>query len=103
MAWVSGKALGPGLARVQLGRPGVWVPLIRSSLPGWWSLGGGGAGLAKKPPAPRRGWWKEGSVSRGKGGPSTMGMLLMGGVMRPDAGPPLGVLHEGHRSQDKGR
>lgn len=50
-----------------------------------------------------RGWWKEGSVSRGKGGPSTMGMLLMGGVMRPDAGPPLGVLHEGHRSQDKGR
>lgn len=39
----------------------------------------------------------------GRGGPSTMGMLLMGGVTRPDDGPPLGVLYEGHWSQDKGR
>lgn len=30
-------------------------------------------------------------------------MLSMGGVTRPDAGPPLGALHEGHWSQDKGR
>ena len=30
-----------------------------------------------------------------------MGMLLMGSVTRPDEGPPLGVLYEGHCSQDK--